>query len=95
MRNGLPYHGISPDTALEALSDPLGTDDLARISETCRRGCDDLTDRSLKGQTKKSLRLFSTWEITSYLIPVAPAHFRRVLRQNPSLPHPIWSLPYP
>ena len=29
---------------------------------------------------------FSTWEITRYLIPVAPAHFRRVLRANPELP---------
>ncbi len=34
----------------------------------------------------KRLRLFSTWEITRYLIPVAPAHFRRVLRANPALP---------
>ena len=32
------------------------------------------------------LRLFSTWEITKYLIPVAQAHFRRVLRANPDLP---------
>ena len=35
---------------------------------------------------RKSLRLFSTWEITRYLIPVATAHFRRVLKQNPDLP---------
>ncbi|MBY5974913.1 AAA family ATPase [Ferrimonas balearica] len=35
---------------------------------------------------KKSLRLFSTWEITRYLIPVATPHFRRVLRANPELP---------
>ena len=35
---------------------------------------------------RKTLRQFSTWEITKYLIPVAPAHFRRVLRQNPDLP---------
>ena len=32
------------------------------------------------------MRRFSTWEITSYLIPVAPPHFRRVLRANPALP---------
>ena len=32
------------------------------------------------------MRLFSTWEITRYLIPVAVAHFRRVLRANPALP---------
>lgn len=31
-------------------------------------------------------RLFSTWEITRYLIPVAPAHLRRVLRERPDLP---------
>ena len=30
--------------------------------------------------------MFSTWEITRYLIPVAQAHFRRVLKQNPELP---------
>jgi chromosome partitioning protein len=35
---------------------------------------------------RKQLRLFSTWEITKYLIPVAQAHFRRVLKQNPELP---------
>ena len=35
---------------------------------------------------RKTLRLFSTWEITRYLIPVAQAHFRRVLKQNPGLP---------
>jgi len=40
-------------------------------------------------QGTKKLRLFSTWEITKYLIPVAPAHFRRVLRQNPNLPQGV------
>ena len=35
---------------------------------------------------RRKLRLFSTWEITKYLIPVATAHFRRVLRANPELP---------
>ena len=34
----------------------------------------------------RTLRLFSTWEITRYLIPVAVGHFRRVLKQNPDLP---------
>jgi chromosome partitioning protein len=32
------------------------------------------------------LRLFSTWEITRYLIPIATGHFRRVVKQNPDLP---------
>ena len=31
-------------------------------------------------------RLFPIWEITRYLIPVAPEHLRRSLRQNPDLP---------
>ena len=34
----------------------------------------------------RALRLFSTWEITRYLIPIATAHFRRVLKANPDLP---------
>ena len=29
---------------------------------------------------------FSTWEICRYLIPVAPAHLRRVLKAHPDLP---------
>ena len=33
-----------------------------------------------------ALRLFSTWEICRYLIPMAPAHLRRVLRDHPELP---------
>ena len=52
----------------------------------CLRGCDDLAGRGHAADGRKSLRLFSTWEITRYLIPVAQAHFRRVLRQNPALP---------
>ncbi|WP_280323131.1 hypothetical protein [Sulfitobacter faviae] len=46
----------------------------------------DLATRGLGEEGKKSLRLFSTWEITKYLIPVAQAHFRRVLKANPELP---------
>ena len=81
-----PYHGISPDTALQALGSPLDTAGFASIAEACRRGRDDLAGRGLDDQGQKTLRRFSTWEITKYLIPVAPAHFRRVLRQNPDLP---------
>ena len=81
-----PYHGISPDTALHALGNPLDTAGFASIAEACRRGRDDLAGRGLDDQGQKTLRRFSTWEITKYLIPVAPAHFRRVLRQNPDLP---------
>ena len=82
----VPYHGLSPDAALSALGEPLGTNGFAVIAEACRRGRDDLAGRGLDERGQKSLRRFSTWEITKYLIPVAPAHFRRVLRQNPELP---------
>ena len=82
----VPYFGISPDAALDALGSPLDTSGFAAIAEACRRGRDDLAGRGLDDQGQKTLRRFSTWEITKYLIPVAPAHFRRVLRQNPDLP---------
>src|SRR6056297_2793559 len=81
-----PYHGISPDTALTGLGAPQGTEGFARIAEACRKGRDDLAARGLDEAGAKSLRRFSTWEITKYLIPVAQAHFRRVLRQNRDLP---------
>ncbi len=81
-----PYHGLSPDDALGALGGPLTTNGFADIANACRRGRDNLMARGLDEKGEKTLRLFSTWEITRYLIPVAPAHFRRVLRQNPALP---------
>ena len=81
-----PYFGISPDEALAELGPPVGTHDLAAIAETCLRGRDDLASRGHGADGRKTLRLFSTWEITRYLIPVAQAHFRRVLRANPALP---------
>jgi len=81
-----PYHGLSPDEALNTLGAPLDTQGFAAIAEACRKGRDDLAGRGLDDSGSKALRRFSTWEITKYLIPVAPAHFRRVLRQNPDLP---------
>ena len=81
-----PYHGISPVTAADALGLPTSTEGFATIAAACRRGRDDLAGRGLDEAGTKTLRRFSTWEITKYLIPVAPAHFRRVLRQNPALP---------
>ena len=36
--------------------------------------------RGLDEAGARPLRLFSTWEITRYLIPGAPGHFRRVLK---------------
>ncbi|WP_395543669.1 AAA family ATPase [Neotabrizicola sp. sgz301269] len=81
-----PYFNISPDAALADLGDPATSAAFARIAEACGRGRADLIGRGLNEEGRKSLRLFSTWEITRYLIPVAQAHFRRVLKQNPALP---------
>jgi len=81
-----PYFNINPDTALSELGDPVSSDGFARIAERCRMGRDDLAGRGLDQSGAKTLRKFSTWEITRYLIPVAQAHFRRVLRANPQLP---------
>ncbi|WP_233589047.1 AAA family ATPase [Falsigemmobacter faecalis] len=81
-----PYIGLSPDAALQELGPVVGTDSFATIAGSCARGRDDLAARGLDQSGERSLRLFSTWEITRYLIPVAQAHFRRVLKAHPDLP---------
>ncbi len=81
-----PYFNIDPDRALAELDPPLTTAGFAGIAAACARGRDDLASRGMDAEGRKALRLFSTWEITKYLIPVATAHFRRVLKQNPALP---------
>ncbi|MBF9036658.1 AAA family ATPase [Rhodobacterales bacterium HKCCE2091] len=81
-----PYANIDPEAAASSLAPPSGTAAFAAIAEACARGRSDLAGRGLDESGDKRLRRFSTWEITRYLIPVAPAHFRRVLRQNPDLP---------
>ena len=81
-----PYFNIDPDQALSALGNPTGTEGFAAISQACARGRSDLASRGLEDDGGRHLRLFSTWEITRYLIPVAQGHFRRVLKQNPDLP---------
>ena len=81
-----PYFNIDPDTALAELDQPTDTAHFSAIADACTRGRADLASRGLDAEGGKSLRLFSTWEITRYLIPVAQAHFRRVLKQNPELP---------
>ena len=82
-----PYFNISPDAALGRAGrgrrpPPI----LPALADACARGRADLASRGIGEEGRKTLRLFSTWEITRYLIPVAPAHFRRVLKQNPDLP---------
>jgi len=81
-----PYFNIDPDTALNELDAPLSTEGFARIARACAQGRSDLASRGMNEDGQKTLRLFSTWEITRYLIPVAQAHFRRVLKLNPDLP---------
>jgi cellulose biosynthesis protein BcsQ len=81
-----PYFNIDPDRAEAELDPPARATDFAAIAEACARGRADLASRGLDEQGRKQLRLFSTWEITRYLIPVATAHFRRVLKQHPELP---------
>ncbi|WP_434096059.1 AAA family ATPase [Thioclava kandeliae] len=81
-----PYFNIDPDQALRELEAPITSKGFAAIAESCVRGRDDLASRGMNENGRKELRLFSTWEITRYLIPVATPHFRRVLRANPDLP---------
>jgi cellulose biosynthesis protein BcsQ len=81
-----PYFNISPDEALAELEAPVSTADFAGIARACTQGREDLARRGHEAGGGRSLRRFSTWEITKYLIPVAPPHFRRVLRANPTLP---------
>ena len=66
--------------------EPTVRKDFADIARACEAGRDDLAGRGVSEDGNRRLRKFSTWEITRYLIPVAQAHFRRVLKQNPDLP---------
>ncbi len=81
-----PYFNILPDAALNELDPAVGAADFADIARRCAAGRQDLIDRGHELGGQRRLRPFSTWEIAKYLIPVAPAHFRRVLRANPALP---------
>ncbi|MBR9823393.1 MAG: AAA family ATPase [Rhodobacteraceae bacterium] len=81
-----PYFNIDPDRALRDLGAPFSTTRFREVAEACARGRSDLASRGMDEEGRKSLRLFSTWEITRYLIPVATPHFRRVLKANPELP---------
>ena len=84
--NQPPYFDINPVEAEAALPPPISVADFAAVASRVAQGRDDLARRGHSPDGHKVLRKFSTWEITRYLIPVAPAHFRRVLRANPGLP---------
>ena len=81
-----PYFNIDPAAAADKLSDPIDTARFAKAAAFAARGRDDLAKRGYAPDGQKRLRRFSTWEICRYLIPVAPAHFRRVLKKFPDLP---------
>ena len=81
-----PYFNIDPERAAAKLSDPIGTARFAKAAAFAARGREDLAKRGYAPDGRKRLRRFSTWEVCRYLIPVAPGHFRRVLRKNPELP---------
>jgi chromosome partitioning protein len=81
-----PYFNIDPARAAAKLSDPISTARFAKAAAFAAKGRQDLAKRGYAPDGKKRLRRFSTWEICKYLIPVAPAHFRRVLKKHPDLP---------
>lgn len=81
-----PYLSIDPEKAHQSLGNPTNTQSFADLAKACAAGRADLASRGLEQDGDRKLRLFSTWEITRYLIPVATGHFRRVLKQNPDLP---------
>jgi chromosome partitioning protein len=81
-----PYFNLDPAAAAAKLPPPGDTARFAKAAAFAARGREDLAKRGYAPDGKKRLRKFSTWEITRYLIPVAPAHLRRVLKQNPALP---------
>jgi len=81
-----PYMNLDPASAAAKLGDPINTHRFAQAASFCAKGREDLAVRGHAPDGRKTLRKFSTWEITKYLIPVAPAHFRRVLKSNPALP---------
>ena len=81
-----PYFNIDPARAAQRLADPIDTARFAKAAAFAARGRQDLAQRGYAPDGQKRLRRFSVWEICRYLIPVAPAHFRRVLRKFPDLP---------
>ncbi|WP_166418684.1 AAA family ATPase [Cochlodiniinecator piscidefendens] len=81
-----PYLNLDPEAAAAKLSDPIDTARFAKAASFCAKGREDLAKRGYAPNGQKRLRKFSTWEVTKYLIPIAPAHLRRVLKANPDLP---------
>lgn len=81
-----PYLNIDIAAAKQKIGPPVDTSRFARAAAFAGRGRDDMAKRGYSPDGTKRLRKFSTWEICRYLIPVAPAHFRRVVKGNSDLP---------
>jgi len=81
-----PYLGLDPVKSATNLGEAADVRRFAYAAQLCARGRDDLVKRGYAPEGHKRLRRFSTWEITRYMLPMAPAHFRRVLKSNPNLP---------
>ncbi|WP_299842447.1 AAA family ATPase [uncultured Jannaschia sp.] len=81
-----PYSNIDPARAEAKLGPPIDTVRFAKAAAFAAKGREDLAKRGYAPDGAKRLRRFSTWEVCRYLIPVAPAHFRRVLKAHPDLP---------
>ncbi|SPJ26213.1 AAA family ATPase [Palleronia abyssalis] len=81
-----PFFGLDPAKAAGQLGDPVDTARFAKAASFAARGRDELARGGHAPDGRKRLRLFSTWEVCRYLIPVNPAHFRRVLKTHPDLP---------
>jgi chromosome partitioning protein len=81
-----PYYNIDPRSSAERLGAPVDSSRFAKAAAFCARGRDDLAKRGYAPDGQKKLRKLSMWEITRYLIPVAPGHLRRVIKANPDLP---------
>lgn len=80
------FLAIDPEDAGRKMTEPVDTGRFSKAAAFVARGRDDLAKRGYSPDGRKRLRKFSTWEICKYLIPVASAHFRRVIRSNPDLP---------
>ncbi|TRD15666.1 AAA family ATPase [Palleronia caenipelagi] len=81
-----PFFGIDPAQAAASLSDPVDTSRFAKAAAFAAKGRQELARNGHAPDGDKRLRKFSTTEVCRYLIPVNPAHFRRVLKSNPHLP---------
>ncbi|MEL7093726.1 MAG: chromosome partitioning protein, partial [Pseudomonadota bacterium] len=63
-----PYFNIDPDIAAASLGATTDVGGLDAMARACAAGRSDLESRGLDEAGTRQLRLFSTWEITRYLI---------------------------